>query len=121
MASVAGLLRLLWSDQYGRGIGYKEVIFNETTPREVAEMIVARAATEMERKALIIGDSAMWAPQPTKNGVSIAQEINERLAELGVEIVIVQANKNRLNGWQRMKSWLKPVRTARSPRGASSS
>jgi hypothetical protein len=65
-----------------------------TTPREVAEMIVAHADTEMERKPLIIGDSAMWAPQSTKNGVSIAQEINERLAELGVEIAIVQANKH---------------------------
>ena len=32
------------------------------------------------------------------------------LAEVGLEITLVQANKDRLNGWQRMKSWLKPVR-----------
>jgi hypothetical protein len=52
----------------------------------------------------------MWAPQASTNGVSIAQEVNEVLAELGLEVTVVQANKDRLNGWQRMKSRLKPVR-----------
>jgi hypothetical protein len=74
----------------------------------------------MERKAIIIGDSQLWAPKASKHGVSIAQEINERLAELGLEVTVVQANKDRLNGWQRMKSCLKPVRkAAREQRRAS--
>jgi hypothetical protein len=105
-----GYFALCGFDQYGRGVGYKEFTFTECTPREVAEMIAARCVTEMERKAVIVGDTAMWTPQATKNGVSIATEINEALADLGLEVVIVQANKDRLNGWQRMKSWLKPIR-----------
>lgn len=96
-------------DQYGRGWGYKELVFREMSAREVAVAIVEMCENEMERRMTIRGDSAMWIKQP-ETGVSIAEEINNTFAELGVEIVLEQANKDRMNGWHRFHQFLKPVR-----------
>ena len=49
------------------------------------------------------------------SGVSTADAINEQLAARGLEVVLVKANKDRLNGWTRLKAWLNPKR--RQPDG----
>jgi hypothetical protein len=103
-------------DEFGRIWGYKEFTFSDVeTPTDLAELILTRCPLEMERNAVIIGDSQMWTPQASKNGVSTAQELNEAFAKAGLGMVVVQANKDRLNGWRRFKSWLKPNR--RQPEG----
>jgi phage terminase large subunit len=102
---------VLWGsfDPFGRVTVYKELKFELSSPREVAEQIVAKCETEAERRMTIRGDSAMWIRQ-VGTGVSIADEINEVFAELGVSIVLVQANKDRLNGWMRLHQYLDPRR-----------
>jgi phage terminase large subunit len=96
-------------DPFGRVTLYKELKFELSSPREVAEQIVQRCETEAERRMTIRGDSAMWIRQ-VGTGVSIADEINEVFAELGTSIVLVQANKDRLNGWMRLHQYLDPRR-----------
>jgi hypothetical protein len=95
-------------DPYGRVWGYKELLLREMSGQEAAAAIVAMCETEMERRMTIYGDTQMWTKQPL-TGVSIADEINDAFADLGVEIVLVQANKDRINGWHRMHHYLKPI------------
>lgn len=104
-----GIVEWAAFDPFGRPTIYKELKFERSSPREVAEQIVGRCETEMERKMTIRGDSAMWIRQ-VGSGVSIADEINEVFGELGVGILLVQANKDRLNGWMRMHQFLDPRR-----------
>jgi phage terminase large subunit len=102
---------VVWAafDPFGRPWAYKELVIGETAPRRLAEMIAERCTTEVERRMIIRGDTQMWTPQPDR-GVSIAQEMNDRWAELGLGIVLVQANKDRLNGWMRLHQHLDPRR-----------
>lgn len=98
---------VLWVswDPHGRGIVYKELKFNKEPPRSVAEMIVARCETEAERRMTIYGDPSMWIKQ-VGSGISIAEEINDVFAELGVAIVLERANNDRINGWMRVHQFL---------------
>lgn len=102
---------VLWGafDQYARAWIYKELKFYEMSGADVAQAIVDMTETEAERRMIIYGDTQMWAPQPL-NGVTIADEINEGLAALGSEIVLMKATKERLNGWHRVHSFLRPNR-----------
>lgn len=99
---------VLWSafDPFGRGIVYKEYKFELTAPREVAENIVARCTTEAERNMTIIGDSQMRVKDPSAGGVSIMEQMNEVFADLGTGINIQPANKDRINGWMRVHTFL---------------
>lgn len=108
---------VLWSafDSHGRCTVYKELKFNLSSPREVAEMIVARCESEAERRMTIYGDTQMWERNPSNEGVSIADEINEAFADLGTQIVLAKANKDRINGWMRVHQFLDPRRP--SPEG----
>jgi phage terminase large subunit len=102
---------VLWAcfDSFGRPTCYKELVFEESSPASVAEQIVARCSTPAELKMTIRGDTQMWTKQ-AGTGVSIADEINETFAKLGVGILLVQANKDRLNGWARVHQFLDPRR-----------
>lgn len=106
---------VLWAsfDTYGRPTVYKELRFEESSPASVAEQIWARCTTEAERRMTIRGDTQMWTKQPDK-GVSIADEINDELAKLAGEgnpaPTLVQANKDRINGWARVHQFLDPRR-----------
>jgi phage terminase large subunit len=97
-------------DEHGRGIGYKELLFEEMSALEVAAAIAERCVTEQERRMTIYGDTQMWTPNSEKHGRSIADEINDELARLGLEVSLQKANKERLNGWHRVHQFLKPVR-----------
>jgi hypothetical protein len=57
----------------------------------------------------IRGDSQMWTKQ-VGTGVSIADEINDYFAQAGLAITLVQANKDRINGWARVHQFLDPRR-----------
>lgn len=97
----------------GGAIGYKEFTFTELEPIEVCAGIVERSESEAERKMAIIYDPSMNIRRPTTRigpGVSIATEMNETFQEMGVEIVMLPGNNDRLLGWQRFKNVLRPTR-----------
>jgi phage terminase large subunit len=101
-------------DGYGRPWVYREIAGERCTPREVAELIDSACPEGRARGFLIRGDTQMWVTSP-ESGVSIADQINDRLAELGSQITLVKANKDRRNGWMRVRSFLDPRRP--SPEG----
>jgi len=84
---------------------YKEITFYKTSPADVGQLLVAALETEQERAATIRGDTQMWIQNPS-TGVSIAEEINNALFEAGYTATLVQANKDRVNGWARMAQFL---------------
>jgi phage terminase large subunit len=98
---------VLWGafDTFGRPTVYKELRFEESSPAAVAEQIVARCTTAAELRMTIHGDTQMWTKQPD-TGVSIADEINDTFVKLGCAITLVQANKDRINGWARVHQFL---------------
>lgn len=100
-----GILLTAAFDPFGRPFGLRELMFRKQSPREVAENIVAQCTWGGERKMTIRGDSAMWIRQ-VGTGVSIADEINDVFGELDADITLVQANKNRINGWMRVHQFL---------------
>lgn len=88
---------------------YKELVFKQSAPKEVARMIHERTMDDMEDRMTIYADPSMWTTQPDR-GVSIADEINETLADLGSGVVLLPANRDRINGWVRMHQYLDPRR-----------
>lgn len=109
-----GIVEWVSWDPHGRGIVYKELKFNKEPPRSVAELIVAKCDNEAERRMTIYGDPSMWVKQ-AGTGISIAEEINDTFAEMGVAILLAQANNGRLNGWMRVHQFLDVRR--KSPEG----
>jgi phage terminase large subunit len=98
---------VLWAafDPFGRPTCYKELVFSESSPASVAQQIAERCTTEAEKRMTIRGDSQMWTKQ-VGTGVSIADEINDCFAQMGLAITLVQANKDRINGWARVHQYL---------------
>jgi len=86
----------------GRITVVKEYVFKMTIASEVAKEI-AKAATSLGIKRLTgPGDTEMWKPQ-TDSGESIA----ETFTRFGVHLT--KADKDRVNGWQRLRHWLRPA------------
>jgi phage terminase large subunit len=108
-----GTVEIARFDQFGRGTVYKELVFRESSATEAAQQLWARLDQPAEYRMTIWGDSAMWTPQAAKGGVSIAEEFNAELTRLKDEAglehapVLVQANKDRMNGWHRCHQFLK--------------
>jgi phage terminase large subunit len=98
---------VLWAafDTFGRPTCYKELVFSESSPRDVAQQIADRCTSDAEKRMTIRGDTQMWTKQ-AGTGVSIADEINQAFGELGLAILLVQANKDRINGWARVHQFL---------------
>ena len=96
-------------DDHGRGRVYQELVAEQTPARDLAAMIAARLQTPKERTATFYGDTQMWTPNPD-SGVSIADEINGVWADAGLGALLVKANKDRINGWSRVHSFLDPRR-----------
>ncbi len=96
-------------DAFGRPWCYREITGHRCSPREVAEQIDAACPEGRLRGFLLRGDTQMWIKSP-ESGVSIAEQINDRLYELGSQITLIQANKDRVNGWMRVRSYLNPRR-----------
>jgi hypothetical protein len=97
-------------DEHGRATAYKELTLEKATARQIAHALNAVAVTPRERTALLVCDTQIWNPQAEKGGVSIAQMIEEELGNLGCGISLVQANKDRINGWGRVHEFMDPRR-----------
>jgi hypothetical protein len=77
-----------------------EYIFTRTIASEVAKEIARRRQDRGGTTRYMVGDTSMWSPD-SQTGESIA----ETFARMGVPMI--QADKDRLNGWQRLRHWLR--------------
>jgi hypothetical protein len=84
----------------GRVYREDEYIFTRTVAADVARAIVARSKERGIKVRYTVGDTAMWTPDG-QTGETIA----ETFARNGVPMQ--QADKDRINGWQRFRAWLK--------------
>jgi phage terminase large subunit len=80
-------------------------VFDEHTFKQT---IVADVAKEIKRRSLnwgikpvYVADTQMWGGQD-----QTGEDMRETFARMGVGLV--QANKDRINGWQRVRAWLGP-------------
>jgi hypothetical protein len=78
---------------------FDEYTFQGTVASDVAREIYRRSR-DWGIKPLYVGDTQMWGPQ-SDTGESIA----ETFGRFGVSMV--QANKDRKNGWQRVRAYLR--------------
>jgi phage terminase large subunit len=84
----------------GRVILAWEYLFSQTIAAEVAKEIKRRTQALGAKVRYTVGDTAMWTPEG-QTGETIA----ETFAKHGVPMV--QADKDRVNGWQRVRHWLR--------------
>lgn len=92
-------------DPHERIWAYKEIVLGKTSPKEWGRLIHEKCPLESEQRMCVWGDTQMWTQQPDR-GVSIADDINEALANVGSGIYLMPANKDRINGWARMHQYL---------------
>lgn len=76
-----------------------EYVFSRTIAATVARTIAAQSRGLTIRYT--VGDTAMWTPD-----AQTGEAISETFARHGVPMI--QADKDRLNGWQRLRHWLTP-------------
>ena len=88
-------------DESERVVIYDELTFRRSSPYEVAGLIHERWPTV---NAIIEADPSMRTPS-IDTGVCIMDTINETLAELGSNIMVRSANRDRLNGWARVHQY----------------
>lgn len=100
-----GVVLLGAFDEFGRVHLIRELLFRESTAAEVARQMADAFPEAMVREVTVHGDTQMWAKQP-ETAVSIADAINDELAELGCKMTLVKANKDRINGWMRVRQFL---------------
>lgn len=85
----------------GRVVLEEEYKFQQTTVSEVAKEIVRRTkARGLSRVRYTVGDTQMWA-----HSGQVGETMAETFARFGVPMQ--QANKDRVNGWQRLRHWLR--------------
>ena len=77
-----------------------EYVFTRTTAAEVAKEIDRRTKARRIRVKYTVGDTSMWTPD-NQTGESVA----ETFARHGVPMI--QADKDRINGWARMRHWFR--------------
>ncbi len=78
-----------------------EYVFSRTIASDVAREIRRRSQARGIRVKMTVGDTAMWTPD-AQTGESIA----ETFARHGVPMI--QSDKERINGWNRLRHWLRP-------------
>lgn len=77
-----------------------EYVFTRTIATDVAKEIARRSKERHVKVRYTVGDTAMWTPD-AQTGEAIA----ETFARHGVPMI--QSDKDRLNGWQRLRHWLR--------------
>ena len=82
----------------GRMYVFDEYTFKQTITTTVAKEIKRRSA-EWGVKPVYVADTQMWGGQD-----QTGEDLRETFGRCGVGLT--QANKDRVNGWQRMRAWL---------------
>lgn len=112
---------VLWAayDLHPRAWFYRELVFHQEPPLAVAKLIEEKSQDALERELLIRADSQMWEKEPSsRRGESIATEINRELHRRGLKVTLIQAKKDRMNGWARCHEYLDPRRPRPDGNGA---
>jgi phage terminase large subunit len=78
----------------------EEYIFTRTVAADVAKEIVRRSKSRGIKVRYTVGDTSMWAPDG-QTGETIAETFQRN------GVPMIQADKDRINGWQRFRAWLK--------------
>lgn len=110
-----GVVELAAFDEFGRAHFIRELLFSESSARQVAQQMYDAFPEGRTREIIVRGDTQMWAKNPETH-VSIAGAINDALAELGSKMTLVQANKDRTNGWMRVRQFLSFRRDPNPPK-----
>lgn len=89
-----------------------EYVFTRTTAFEVGKEVARRTrARELSRIKYLVFDTAMEIPN-ADSGESTIETVRRGLRAGGLSVQTIQADKDRINGWQRFRHWL-----GRSPAG----
>lgn len=88
-------------DRDGNAYIYRELEQRKLLSKEQAKRVKEMTPTQ-ERIEYSVGDTSFWNKSRTDTGKSPA----EVFAEEGVPLI--QANKERINGWKRLRDWLRP-------------
>lgn len=83
----------------GRMYVFDEYTFKQTVVSDVAKEI-KRRSREWDVKPIYIADTQMWG-----GADMTGEDMRETFARHG--LALVQANKERVNGWQRLRAWLR--------------
>jgi phage terminase large subunit len=83
-----------------------EYVFTRTTAFNVGQEIARRCKERgLSRLKYLVFDTAMEIPQ-NDSGESTIETLRRGLKAGGLSISTVQADKDRINGWQRFRHWL---------------
>jgi terminase large subunit-like protein len=83
-----------------------EYVFTRTTAFDVGQEIARRCKERtLTRIKYLVFDTAMEIPQ-NDSGESTIETVRRGLRAGGLSIATVQADKDRINGWQRFRHWL---------------
>lgn len=95
-----------WALVDGHAYREEEYIFTRTTAFEVGKEIARRCKERsLTRIKYLVFDTAMEIPQ-NDTGESTIETVRRGLRAGGLAIQTVQADKDRVNGWQRLRHWL---------------
>lgn len=96
----------------GRAYRESEYIFTRTTAFEVGQEIGRRCKEQgLTNLKYLVYDTAMEIPN-NDSGESTIESVRRGMRKAGVSIATRKADKDRVNGWQRLRHWL-----GRSPDG----
>ncbi len=85
----------------------QEYVFTRTTAFEVGKEIAARTThAGLKRLTYLVYDTAMEIPQ-NDTGESTIESVRRGMRAGGLSIATRQADKDRLNGWQRLRHWFR--------------
>lgn len=78
-----------------------EYLFSRTVAADVATEIARRTKDRRVKIRYTVADTSMWTPD-SQTGETIAETFGRN------GVPLIQADKDRLNGWQRLRHWLRP-------------
>lgn len=98
---------MLWIAVLPNGHAYveREYVFSRTVAKDVAIRIRSMTKEMGVKVTMTVGDTQMWAADG-----QIGESIAETFSRHGVPMQ--QADKERVNGWQRVRHWLRPLQDA---------
>lgn len=92
----------------GKAYREAEYVFTRTTAFAVGQEVARRTkAAGLSNLKYLVFDTAMEIPQ-NDTGESTIETVRRGLKAGGLSIATVQADKDRINGWQRFRHWLGP-------------
>lgn len=95
-----------WVLSDGHAYREEEYIFTRTTAFDVGKEIARRCKERnLTRLKYLVFDTAMEIPQ-NDTGESTIETVRRGLRAGGLGISTMQADKDRINGWQRFRHWL---------------